>query len=176
MDKQGKGGNDDESDYSSEEEGDNVEEFGEAKERNVDKVDLTKLVRAMPETLEGFSYTSKKNDVLEKHFTFKGLITGLIERGVFNFSFNKIFFNDSADDENIKLFRSIFTDKINNTKVKYLRFHECKNVEFLADAFQNLERLETISLTKCGISGMNSFPNHSPNFFSFYRSQHRESC
>lgn len=173
MEKSGNMNDDDEEDYSSEDSDEDPEEYKEEKDRNTGQIDLTKLVRAMPETLEGFTYTSKKNDNLENNYKFKAFITGLIERGVSNFSFNRITFTENADDPNIKLFRSIFTDRINNSRVKYLRFHECKNVEFLANAFDSLEGLETVSLTKCDISGMFCLISKS-NFLSFYRSQYRK--
>lgn len=105
---------------------------------------------ALPETLESFTFTYKKRDVLEDKLTFVDFIRGLIQLGVVDLSFD-IYFSNDDDDPNLEAIRNIFSHHLSYLRVKHIKFHDCPNVWKLENLFENLESVETISFTQCNI-------------------------
>ena len=114
------------------------------------KVDLTPLLRALPPTLESFTFVSKKEDSLDKKYYFTEFIQGLIETGVQDLSFNRIYFQ--RDHPNVDSFNRIFHGSVCYSNLRFVKFHGCPNVCLLDKIFTNVSRAESVSLTQCKLT------------------------
>lgn len=118
-----------------------------------DIIDLRPLIRALPATLEAFSFSSKKEDILEDKYKFEEFILALVHLGVKDLSFSKIHFKDDKEHPNVKLFKRIFTEESNLKNIRFLKFHRCPNVFALDGIIDKTPIIESLSLTDCNISG-----------------------
>jgi hypothetical protein len=123
-----------------------------------DKIDLTPLLRALPPTLESFTFVSKEEDKLNEKYYFKEFILGLIESGIQDLSFNKIHLQEGHD--NITCFNKIFSGSVCYNNLRFIKFHNCPNVCLLDKIFLNVSKAESISLTECNLTSNVSTITH----------------
>lgn len=169
---------DSEDEYSDEEKDSEDDGDQSDEDQSATIADLSHLVRCFPSTLEGFSFTSKSNDVLENRYKFEKFIKVLMEFGIQSFSFNKINFLDANGHKNLETFSKIFSEPLANSKIKNVRFHESPGVEKLDGVFGGFSTLKTLSFTRCNISGNvhqnNCFRVEYPRFSKYTKSFQRK--
>lgn len=122
-------------------------------EAPTENVELTKLLKIFPESLESFSFVCQKynqNVNVNDYFELDRFLKGIVLLGVKHISLSNVNFDNK---ENVEMVKDAFRANLDYDQVSYLSFNKCPGIVNVDQALADMRGLENIIMQEWGING-----------------------